>query len=1050
MIGKNTTAGNDNGDKTGRLNLSGVAIKRAPLTIAMIVLFMIAGVIAYFQLGREENPAFAFRVMVVRVMWPGATTQEVEQQVVDKIERKLQETPHLKAVRSYSKPGEGVVFVELLEDFPAKEVPSVWYQIRKKVGDVRSSLPEGTIGPFFNDEFGDTHIATYALRGEGFSYAELKSQADIIRNRLLIVPGVEKVDLIGAQEERIFIEIDTKRLAQMGVTADAIRAAIAQQNAVSASGIIHTSDRQIQVRATGAIDGLASISQIPIAAGNRLVRLADVAQITRGFVDPAQYRMRFQGQSALGLGVIMAAGKNVIDVGKGLDAAVIELTETTPKGILIDKATFQSTTVTSSVNEFLLKFAFAVGIVLLVSFFSLGHRSGVVVALSIPLVLALTFGFMWYMGISFQRISLGALIISLGLLVDDAMISVEMMQRKLEEGWSKLDAATFAYKSTAFPMLTGTLITVAGFLPVFLAKSSTGEYVSSLFLVLSFAMLTSWLVAVYFTPYIGTLILKEQVGKHEEVFDTPFYKRLRGAVTWCLSNRKTVILATGLLFVIGGAGMGTLKKQFFPYSTREEILVDLWLPEGTSFAETQATAEKMEQYLLKSPTLSADMQHVASYVGGGAQRFYLTIDQQLLNTNLAQVVVTAKDLKARERLITEIRGELAAHFPGVRSKVDRLPSGPPVGWPVQMRVKGPDHAEVRKIAEQVKSVMRDYPDTLNVHDDWHERIPSVRLEIDQSRARALGVSTESVKQAVAGAFSGGSVTAYRDGNEAVLVELRSPLAERTSLGSVENLYVPTARGGSVPLSQVARAVPTFEEGVLWRRDRLPTITVQAEIRDGLESPDVALAVYNKLGDIIAKLPAGYSIEAGGAYEDSLRANASVNVNLPIVFIATFLLLLVQLNNLKKATLVVLTAPLGIIGAAFALHATGQPFGFVAILGINALAGMIMRNSVILVDQVAQDMSAGVDAWSAIIEATVRRFRPIALTAAAAVFAFIPLTQSTLWGPMAIALIGGLIVATVLTLTFLPALYAAWFKASPPRAVNPVQTNPPSNTVVIPV
>ena len=934
-----------------------------------------------------------------------------------------------------------MVFVELTEDFPAREVPDVWYQVRKKVGDIRATLPEGTVGPFFNDEFGDTHIATYALRGEGFSYAELKDQADTVRNRLLKVPGVEKVDLIGAQEERIFIEIDTARLAQLGITTDAIRSAIAQQNAVTASGVINTSDRQIQVRASGVPESLKAIAQIPIVAGTRMVRLEDLAQVTRGFVDPPQYRMRFQGQSALGLGVIMATGQNVIEVGEGLDAALAELASSTPRGILVDKATFQPTTVTASVGEFLLKFAFAVGIVLLVSFFSLGLRSGIVVALSIPLVLALTFTYMWYLGISFQRISLGALIISLGLLVDDAMISVEMMQRKLEEGCSKLEAATFAYKSTAFPMLTGTLITVAGFLPVFLAKSATGEYVSSLFLVLSFAMLTSWLVAVYFTPYIGTLILQEKPGTHAEVFDTPFYRRLRSAVRWCLSRRKTVIAATAVLFILGGVGMGTLKQQFFPFSTREEIMLDLWLPEGASFAETQATAERMEQFLLKTPDLAGDLQHVTTYVGGGAQRFYLTLDQQLRNTNLAQVVVTAKDVEARERLIARIHDEVALHFIGVRAKVDRLPSGPPVGWPVQIRVKGPEHDEVRRIAEQVKTVMRADATTHNVHDDWHERVPSLQLDIDQARARALGVSNESVKSAMAGALSGGNVTAYRDGDKTVFVELRSPSSERTTLQSIENLYVPTSLGGSVPLLQVARVVPVFEQGVVWRRDRLPTITVQAEIDERLESVDVTVAVYRKLGDLIAKLPPGYSIEAGGAYEDSVRANNSVNVNLPIVLIATFLLLLVQLNNLKKATLVLLTAPLGIIGAAFALHLTGQPFGFVAILGINALAGMIMRNSVILVDQVAQDLRDGVDAWTAITEATVRRFRPIALTASAAVLAFIPLTHSTLWGPMAIALIGGLIIATALTLTFLPALYAAWFKAVPPEAAPATGKNP---------
>jgi multidrug efflux pump subunit AcrB len=511
-------------------------------------------------------------------------------------------------------------------------------------------------------------------------------------------------------------------------------------------------------------------------------------------------------------------------------------------------------------------------------------ETGQVQLQSIPLVLAATFAYMWFRDISFQRISLGALIISLGLLVDDAMISVEMMQRKLEEGWTKLQAASHAYTTTAFPMLTGTLITVAGFLPVYLARSSTGEFVSSLFIVVGFAMLTSWFVAVYFTPYIGTLILKENPGAHHEAYDTPFYTRLRKVVSTCLQHRKKVIAATALLFVLGGVGMGTLPKQFFPFSTREEIMVDLWLPEGASFSQTQATAQQLENFLLQTPKVADDLQHVASYVGGGSQRFYLTLDQQLLNTNLAQVVVTAKDLEARERLISNIRAELAVAFPGVRSKVDRLPSGPPVSWAVQLRIKGPDHGEVRRIAEQVKEVMRANPDTHNVHDDWHEQVLSVRLDIDQSRARILGVSAESINTSLSNALVGSVISAYREGDKTVLVQLRSPAAERTTLRSVESIYVRTAAGNSVALSQIAKAVPVFEEGVVWRRDRQPTITVQSEIREGLQSPDVTVAVYRQLKDVISKLPRGYSIEAGGAYEDSLRADASVNINLPIVLI----------------------------------------------------------------------------------------------------------------------------------------------------------------------
>jgi multidrug efflux pump subunit AcrB len=1012
-------------------NLSRWAISHGSFTAFLLVLLLAAGGFSLLRIGQKEDPDFTFRVMVVQVLWPGASTEEMQDQVVDKIERKLQETPGLDFVRSYTRPGFGNIFVNLKGSVRGEAVKDAFYQARKKIGDIRQTLPEGVIGPFFNDEFGDTYISLYALTGQGFSYPELKTFAKNARDILLRVPGVAKVDLLGLQEERVFIEVSSTALAERGLTALDIQAALAGQNAIDPAGRIETSERSVRIDVQGGLRSVEDMRELRLRAGQHTFRLGDIAIVRRSLEDPPSAKTRYQGREAVLLGTTMAPGSNVTEVGAAVERALKSIEKGMPLGVELGKISDQAQVVSTSIHQFLEALAEAIGIVLVVSLLALGWRAGLVVALTIPLVLAATFFVMSLMGIDLHRISLGALIIALGLLVDDAMIAVEMMDRKLEEGQDKLSAATFAYTSTAFPMLTGTLITVAGFIPVGFAQSQAGEYVSTLFWVTGIALMISWFAAVYFTPWIGYRLLKLRKKKksedHHDVYDGRTYRAIRAVVASCVRRPKLVVVMTLLVLATSIVSFAFIPKQFFPTSNRPEILVDLWLPEGASFLETEREAKRLEQQVLKDP----DVAYVASFVGEGAPRFYLPLDQQLKNQNFAQLFLMSKSLEARERVLNRVRDALVQDFPNVRSKADRLFNGPPVGWAVQVRVTGPDRDEVRRLAAEVANVMRATPEVSNVHDDWLEPVPSLKVDIDQDRARALGISSQNIRRSLQAILSGFQIGEFRDNDETIKVMLREPSDTRNLLSALDYVYVKTISGASVPLRQVATFKMVLEPGIQWRRDRLPSMTVRGVVPDGVQSPDVANAVLAKLKPLRDRLSADYRIELQGAVEESAKSQISINEKMPVMLLVILLLLMVQLQHFGKTLLVLVTGPLGLIGAAAALLVFQAPFGFVAILGVIALAGIIMRNSVILVDQIQQDMAAGHNSFTAIVESAVRRFRPIVLTAAAAVLALIPLVREVFWTPMALAMMGGLIAATILTLTFLPALYALAFRVVAP-------------------
>ena len=1012
-----------------RFNLSKWAISHGSFTAFLLVLLLAAGIVSFTRIGQKEDPDFTFRVMVVQVMWPGATVQEMQDQVVDKIERKLQEAPGLDFVRSYTRSGFANIFVNLKGSIRGDAVKDAFYQVRKKIGDIRQTLPEGVIGPFFNDEFGDTYISLYAVTGQGFSYPELKRFAKNARDTLLRVPGVAKVDLLGTQDERVFIEISSSALAERGLSVLDIQAALGGQNAIDPAGRIETRERSVRIDVEGGLQSVEDIRELRLRAGAQTFRLGDIAEVKRGLEDPPTAKTRYQGREAVLLGTTMAPGANVTEVGAAVQRTLKSIERDLPIGVELGQISDQAKVVTKSIHEFLEAFGEAIAIVLVVSLIALGLRAGIVVALTIPLVLAVTIFIMSLAGIDLHRISLGALIIALGLLVDDAMIAVEMMDRKLKEGHDKLAAATFAYTSTAFPMLTGTLITVAGFIPVGFAQSAAGEYVSALFWVTGIALMASWVAAVYFTPWIGYKLLKahKRNAESREAFDTRPYRAIRAVVAWCIRRRWLVVALTFGALVASMASFALIPQQFFPTSNRGEILVDLWMPEGSSFEESERQAKRLEQQLSTDP----DVGYVATFIGEGAPRFYLPLDQQLRNQNFAQLLLMSKSIEARERLIVRVRDILARDFPNVRYKADRLFNGPPVGWPVQVRVTGPDRTQVRRLAGEVADVMRATPEVGNVHDDWLEPVPSVKLEIDQDRARALGVTSQSLRRALQTMLSGFQVGEFRDGDETVEVLLREPSDTRNLLTVLDNVYVKTTAGASVPLRQVAGFNLVLEPGIQWRRDRLPSITVRGVVPDSVQSADVAKAVFAKLKPLRDSLSADYRIELQGAVEESATSQTSINEKMPVMLLVVLLLLMIQLQHFGKTLMVLATAPLGLIGAAAALLVFQAPFGFVAILGVIALGGIIMRNSVILVDQIQKDMAAGHDAFTAIVESAVRRFRPITLTAAAAVLALIPLAGEVFWAPMALAMMGGIIVATVLTLTFLPALYALAFRVPLP-------------------
>ena len=1050
-------------------NLSEWALEHQSFVLYLIVALAIAGVYAYVRLGQAEDPDFTFKIMVVRTLWPGATAREVEQQVTERLEKKLQETPWFDYTRSYSKPGESLIFVLLKDYTPPKEVPNAWYQVHKKISYIRHTLPAGVQGPFLNDEFGDTFGTIYAFTSDGYSFAELRDYVDRVRNELLRVPDVAKIDMIGDQEEKIYIETSHRKLATLGIDPLTIFNVLRQQNNLVPAGNYETKDDRIFVRVSGAFGSLDSVREIGIQANGRLFRLGDIAEVYRGYVDPPLLKLRHDGREAIGLAIAMRKGGDILSLGQAIKKEMARLEQNLPVGIEVHQVADQPTVVGRSVKEFMRTLAEAVLIVLAVSFISLGLRTGVVVALSVPLVLAVTFLGMLVFGIDLQRISLGALIIALGLLVDDAIISVEMMAIKMEQGWDRFKAASFAYTSTAPSMLTGTLVTAAGFLPVGLAKSAAGEYTFSIFAVVTMALLISWVVAVVFTPYLGYKLLPDLAAKSqqpsltarvlsriaprlaprlalaganpghanpghpnpehgEDVYHTPFYRRFRRMVTWCVTHRWVVIGITFIVFVLSIAGFGLVQQQFFPSANRPELVVDLWLPSGASIVATDGEAKRFEKLLEADP----DVESYVVYVGGGSPRFYLPLDQQLFNANLAEFVVTTRSNHVRDAVAQRLLHKLDNEFTLLRGRVNPLQNGPPVAYPVQFRISGPDFAELRRLAEQIAGVMRANPHMHHVHLDWNELAKVVRLEIDQNKARLIGVASQDLSNVLNSILTGFSITQYRERDKLIEVLARAEGAERRSLEDLSSINVPTQSGRWIPLSQIATVKYDFEEGLIWRRNREPTITVQGDLIGPVQAPVVSKQIDPQLDAIRAKLPPGYRIEMGGAIEESARGQASVNAVMPIMLLTVVTLLMLHLQSVQKTILVLLTAPLGLIGVTLFLLVFRVPFGFVAMLGVIALSGMIMRNSIILVDQIDQDLRAGHSPWEAVIESTVRRFRPILLTAAAAILAMIPLTRSNFWGPMAVAIMGGLTVATILTLLFLPALYAAWFKVKRPQ------------------
>jgi multidrug efflux pump subunit AcrB len=1035
-----------------KFNLSKWALDHPALTRYLMVVLMLLGVAAYFQLGQDEDPPFTFRAMVVRTYWPGATAQQVAEQVTDKLERTLQEVPYADKIRSYSKPGESQIIFQIKDSSKPSDVPNVWYTVRKKIGDIRYTLPQGVQGPFFNDDFGDVFGVIYAIDAPGFSPAEVKKFADDVRQQLLYVPDVAKVELFGVQDEKIFIEIPQKRLAQMGLDLGAVLAQIGQENAVENAGMVQAPLDNIQLRVQGQFQTEAQLRAMPIrGSSGQQFKLGDIANIQRGYAEPASVKVHHQGKPVIALGVSMAKGGDIIALGKSLETATARIEKTLPLGVTLVQVQDQPKAVTKSVGEFIAVLIEAVLIVLLVSFVALGlHkggrfgwyvdvRPGLVVAITIPLVLAMTFLAMQYLGIGLHKISLGSLIIALGLLVDDAIIAVEMMVRKMEEGYDRVRAATFAYEVTAMPMLTGTLITAAGFLPIGMAKSTVGEYTYAIFAVTVAALVLSWWVSVYFVPYLGTLLLKakpqsESAADHE-LFDGPFYATFRRAVTWCVVHRWKAIAATVLLFALGIVGMGRVQQQFFPDSSRPEILVDLWFPEGTSLKANEAVAQAVEQRMLAQE----GVQSVSTWIGSGVPRFYLPLDQVFPQTNVSQLIVVPQDLKRRESLRLALPALLAQEFPEARARVKLLPNGPPVPYPVQFRVVGADPKVLRERADEVKVVMRRNPATRGVNDNWNEAIKVVKLQVDQAKARSLGVSSQSIAQAMRTLFVGTTVEQFREDNKLIDIVLRQPLNERDAISDLASAYLPTSSGRMIPATEIVQPVLTWEPGVMWREKREYAITAQSDIIEGLQGATVTQQLYPELKKLeeawAQSAQPNYRIEVAGAVEESSKGSSSISAGLPIMLFLTFTLLMLQLHSFSRALLVFITGPLGLIGVAGALLVLDRPFGFVALLGVIALMGMIQRNSVILIDQIEQDRAAGIPAWEAIVESAVRRLRPIVLTAAAAVLAMIPLTRSVFWGPMAVAIMGGLIVATVLTLLALPAMYAAWFKVEKPSKIS---------------
>lgn len=973
-------------------NASDWALRHRPLVLYAMLAVLLAGGFSFVRLGRSEDPSFAIKTMVVQAAWPGATLDDTVSQVTDRIERTLQEVPGLDYVRSYTAAGRATIFVNIAGSVPARDLPETWYQVRKKIGDIRQTLPQGVVGPGFDDEFGDTYGIIYGFTADGFSGRELRDSVDAIRSRLLQVPDVAKVDLLGAQDERIHVEFSTARLAGLGLERRQLVAALQAQNAVTPAGVVQTGAEKLLLQVTGSIRTEADLARVNFVANGRIIRLVDIAELRCGYADPAQPMFRVNGQPALGLAVSMRAGGDVLKLGRDVARAMAEITADLPVGIEPQLVADQSVTVSHAIDDFMEALWEAVAIVLAVSFLSLGARAGAVVALAIPLVLAVVFLVMEYAGIDLQRISLGALIIALGLLVDDAMITVESMVSRLEAGDGLREAATFAYTSTAFPMLTGTLVTVVGFVPIGFARSAAGEYTFSLFAVVAIALVASWFVAVLFAPLLGVAVLRAPEKRHAHGPGRTM-RAFRAVLLGAMRRRWLTLGLTLALFAAALAGTRLVPHQFFPASDRPELLVDLRLPQNASIAATGEAAARFDALL----TGDADVDRWSTYVGRGAVRFYLPLNAQLQNDFFAQAVIVTRDLAARDRVRARLDGALATDFPDVVARVYPLEQGPPVGWPVQYRVSGPDPLKVREIALTVAGAVGSDPRARGVNFDWMEPARTLRAVVDQDQARLLGLSSSELAQALNAVSSGVAVTQVRDGIYLIDIVARAVEEDRTSLSTLRTLQLSLPGGRTVPLSQVAALEYGQEFPQIWRRNRVPTLTVQADVVDGGLPATVVDALAPRIAGIVATLPRGYAVAVGGTPEESGKSQGSVLAVVPLMLFLTLTILMIQLQSFQRLILVLSVAPLGLIGVVAALLVADKPLGFVAILGVLALIGMIARNSVILIDQIEHEVARGLSRWDAVVEATSHRFRPIMLTAAAAVLGMIPIAPTVFWG-----------------------------------------------------
>ena len=1010
-----------------RFNLSEWAIRHRSVVTYFMLVIVIAGVASYLRLGRSEDPDFTVKTMVVQVGWPGATVGDTIEQITDRLERKLQETPNLDYLKSYTTAGKATIFIYLKDSTRPAQVPDIWYQVRKKVGDIRSTLPQDILGPGFNDEFGDTYGIVYGFTADGFTHRELRDHVEEVRKQLLQVPDISKVDMLGAQDERVYVEFSTEQLAGLGIDRPALIAALQAQNAVTPAGVVQTGDEKILVRVSGAFQSERDILAVNFVANGRIIRLGDIAHVTRGPADPAQPVFRVNGKEGIGLAIAMRTGGDVLALGHNVARAMTEITAKLPIGIEPALVADQAKTVEHAVDDFMEALWEAVAIVLAVSLISLGLRAGAVVAISIPLVLAAVFVAMTVFGIDLQRISLGALIIALGLLVDDAMITVESMVTRLDHGDAKESAATFAYSSTALPRLAGTLVTVAGFVPIGFARSAAGEYTFSIFAVVTIALIASWIVAAVFAPLLGVWMLKKPKVAHSGE-PGPILRRFRPILELAMRARWITILVTLGLFGAALYGVRFVPQQFFPASDRPELLVDLQLPQNASIYATEDVSARVDKLLQGDQ----DVDHWSTFAGQGAVRFYLPLNVQLPNDFFAQAVVVTKGLEQRERLKAKLEHALATEFPNLVGRVYPLELGPPVGWPVQYRVSGSEPDQVRTIAFKVAQEIGSAPGAENVNYNWMEPARTIRIRVDQDQARLLGLSSQQLALSLNAVVSGITATQMRSGIYLVDVLVRATAEQRMSLSTIRTLQVPLPNGRTVPLSQIASVDYDQEYPIVWRRDRRPTVTVQADLVPGIQASTVVQALAPKIAALNATLPSGYRVDVGGTVEESSKAQNSVAAVLPMMLVLILTVLMIQLQSFNRLFLVLSVAPLGLLGVVAALLVADKPLGFVAILGVLALTGMIARNSVILIDQVEREKAQGRDAWDAVVDATMHRFRPILLTASAAILGMVPIAPTVFWGPMAYAIMGGLAVATLLTLIFLPALYVAWFRIKSPR------------------